>query len=510
MPRPEIFFEHTQRQDFMRRFQLNIFTILALGNFMTLEKTPRASRIVSTLGPASESLPALEAMIRAGMNIARLNFSHGSRRSHEKIINSVRDASRSTDRQISILQDLQGHKVRVGKVLGAEGLQLSPGRKIRLGSGGSVTAERIGVDYDGIENYVEPGYHIYLSDGMIDLQVVDRQGTDLLCEVIIEGLLKSRNGAIFPHCDLKFPLINDKDLADAEFGVKLGVDMIAMSFVRSATEIFEMRIRMGEWGNQDSFIIAKIEDQKGVNNIDEILDVADGILIARGDLGVCLPREKVPGIQAQIIQKANARGVPVITATQMLESMIYHHRPTRAEVTDVYDAISAGSDAVMLSGETASGRYPVQAIEEMDRICRVAEKELKQRHPATVKIRGREGLHDRMAEATAMLVKSMQACCVIGLSLTGSTLRSLAATRIGVPIYGVVASERLSRQLLLHRGLFIITMPQREQLAELVNPTLELLKAEKIITAQDRVVVVAGEIDDRGRRTHLAKVVVID
>jgi len=477
---------------------------------MTLEKTLRASRIVCTLGPASESLPVLEAISRAGMNIARLNFSHGSHQNHEKIIHCVRDASRCTDGEIAILQDLQGHKVRVGIIMSAEGMQLSPGQKIRLGSGDSVTAERIGIDYNGIENHVEPGHHIYLSDGMIDLEVVDKQGTDLICEVVIAGLLRRRNGAIFPHSDLEFPLINDKDLADAEFGVKLGVDMIAMSFVRSATEIFEMRIRMGEWGIEDSFIIAKIEDQLGFDNIDEILDVADGILIARGDLGVCLPREKVPGIQAQIIQKANARGVPVITATQMLESMIYQHRPTRAEVTDVYNAISAGSDAVMLSGETAFGRYPVQAIEEMDRICRAAEKEFKQRHPATVKIRGREGLHDRMAEATATLVKSMKACCVIGLSLSGSTLRSLAAMRIGVPIYGVVASERLSRQLLLHRGLSIITMPQREQLADLVNPTLERLKAEKIINSSDRVVVVAGEIDDQGRRTHLAKVVVID
>jgi pyruvate kinase len=475
---------------------------------MNLEKTLRASRIVCTLGPASESLPVLEAMIRAGMNIARLNFSHGSHQNHAKIIHRVRDASRRTDREIAILQDLQGHKVRIGTVKGTEDLQLSPSQKIALGRGHFVMADRIGIDYDGIENYAEPGHHIYLSDGMIELEVVDKQGTDLICEVIIAGLLRSRSGAIFPHSNLKFPLINEKDLADAEFGVKNGVDMIAMSFVRSATEIFEMRIRMGEWGIEDSCIIAKIEDQKGFDNIDEILDVADGILIARGDLGVCLPREKVPGIQAQIIQKANARGVPVITATQMLESMIDNHRPTRAEVTDVYAAISAGSDAVMLSGETALGRHPVQAIEEMHRICRVAENE--RRHPATIKIRGREGLHDRMAEATAMLVKSMNACCVIGLSLSGSTLRSLAATRIGVPIYGVVASERLSRQLLLHRGLSIITMPHREQLADLINPTLEQLKAEKIITAEDRVGVVACEIDDQGRRTYLAKVIVID
>jgi pyruvate kinase len=477
---------------------------------MTFEKIPRASRIICTIGPASESLPVLEAMARAGMNIARLNFSHGSHQNHEMIIQRVRDASRRTGRELAILQDLQGHKVRVGTVTREDGLNIPSGQKIRLGNGDSVTAERIGIDYDGIEKYVEKGHHIYLSDGMIDFKVVDKKGTDLICEAIIGGMLRSRKGAIFPHSDLKFPLINNKDMADAEFGAKLGADMIAMSFVQSATEIFEMRIRMGEWGIEDSLIIAKIEDQKGVDNIDEILDVADGILIARGDLGVCLPREKVPGIQARIIQKANARGVPVITATQMLESMIYHHRPTRAEVTDVYEAISAGSDAVMLSGETAFGRYPLEALEEMDRICRAAEEEMESHHPLTGQLAGRGGLHDRMAEAAAMLVKSIKARCLIGLSLSGSTLRSLAATRIGVPIYGVVASERLSRQLLLHRGLSIVTMPQSERLSDLVNPALERLKNEKIITSGDHVAVVAGEIDDQGRRTHLAKVVVID
>ena len=470
---------------------------------MAYEKNPRASRIICTIGPASESLPVLEAMARAGMDIARLNFSHGSRQNHEMIIHRVRDASRRTGRELAILQDLQGHKVRVGTVVHADGLDIPSGHKFLLGNGDSVTAERIGIDYDGIKKYVEKGHHVYLSDGMIDLEVVDKKGTDLICETMVGGLLRSRKGAIFPHSELKFTLLNDKDIADAEFGAKLGADMIAMSFVQSATEIFEMRIRMGQWGVEDSLIIAKIEDQKGVDNIDEILDVADGILIARGDMGVCLPREKVPGIQARIIQQANARGVPVITATQMLESMIYHHRPTRAEVTDVYDAISAGSDAVMLSGETAFGRYPLEALQEMDRICRAAEEELESHHPLTGQLAGRGGLHDRMAEAAAMLVKSIKARCVIGLSLSGSTLRSLAAMRFGVPVYGVVASERLSRQLLLHRGLSIVTMPQRDQLSDLVNPSLERLKNEKIITTGDHVVVVAGEVDDQGRpRRH--------
>jgi pyruvate kinase len=444
---------------------------------MIFEKSPRHSRIVCTLGPASDRPQILEAMIRAGMNVARLNFSHGTHKSHQETFNRLRDACRSIDSEVAVMQDLQGHKVRVGNVVIGDALRLSLGQIIRLGTGDSVTSKRIGIDYDGIADFVEPGHHIFLNDGMIDLKVVDRKGEDLICEVMIEGLLESRKGAIFPYSELEFPLINEKDLTDAEFGAKLGVDMTAMSFVRSATEIFEMRIRLNEWGAGDSFIIAKIEDRKGIDNIDEILDVADGILIARGDLGVSLPREQVPAIQARIIRKANCRGVPVITATQMLESMIDQHRPTRAEVTDVYGAIVAGSDAVMLSGETASGRYPVQAVEEMDRICRTAEVELGRRHPVAVQIKGREGLHDRMAEAIVTLVKRVNARCVVGFSLSGATLRSLSAARIGVPVHGVVESVQVSRRLLLHRGLSLLTMPQSKQLADLINPLIERFKA---------------------------------
>ena len=477
---------------------------------MKLEKFPRASRIVCTLGPATDSPEVLERMVRAGMNVARLNFSHGTHESHQATFNRLRDVSQKVGLDVAILQDLQGHKVRVGHVVDGEALELSLGQKIRLGTGEAVTAEKIGIDYQGIGDFVEPGNHIYLDDGMIDLEIRTREGEDLICEVMVEGALKSRKGVIFPHSELKFPLINEKDLSDARFGVELGVDMVAMSFVRSATEIFEMRIRMGEWGSKDPFIIAKIEDRKGIENIDEILHIADGILIARGDMGVTLPREQVPAIQDKIIQRANTSGIPAITATQMLESMTFHHQPTRAEVTDVYGAIIAGSDAVMLSGETATGHYPVEAVEEMDRICCAAEEELKRRHHHAPHIEGREELPDRMAEATATLVNNMKARCVIGCSLSGSTLRSLSSARIAVPVYGVVASDRVLRQLLLHRGLSIVTMPLRKHLSELVNPMLDRLKAEKIILSGDRVVIVAGEIDDQGRSTYLAKVYVIN
>ncbi|UCD90718.1 MAG: pyruvate kinase, partial [Desulfobacterales bacterium] len=445
-------------------------------------------------------------MINAGMNIARINFSHGTRENHKHTFKRLRHASQKAKQEIAILQDLQGHKVRVGRLKKGDELRLATGGIVRIGFGEWVTAERIGIDYPKIADFVETGHRIFLDDGMINLNVLTKGGEDLICEVIIGGMLKSRKGIIFPDSNLEFPLLNKKDMDDAQFGAHLDVDMIAMSFVHSATEIFEMRIRLGEWGVKNSFIIAKIEDRIGVENIDEILDTADGILIARGDMGVSLAREQVPVVQAQIIQKANTRGVPVITATQMLESMIYNHYPTRAEVNDVYNAIISGSDAVMLSGETATGRYPVQAIEEMDRICRSAEKELRLRQTETIRIDGKEGLHDRMAEAVTTLVKNMKAACVIGLSLSGSTLRSLSSCRLAVPIFGVVDNISLLRQLLLHRSLFIVTMPRSNRLSDLVDPLLDRLNKKGIILSGDRVVVVSGEIDQKGRNTHLAKV----
>jgi len=473
---------------------------------MKFEKNPRVSRIICTIGPASDKLQTMERMINAGMNIARINFSHGTHEKHKNTFKRLRQASQKAEQDIAILQDLQGHKVRVGRLREGDALELAAGSIVRLGFGEWVTAERIGIDYLKIVDFAETGHHIFMDDGMIDLRALRSEGEDLVCEVIIGGMLKSRKGIIFPNSKLEFPLINKKDIDDAQYGVHLGVDMTAMSFVHSATEIFEMRIRLGERGAKNSFIIAKIEDRIGIENIDEILDAADGILIARGDMGVSLPREQVPVVQAQIIQKANTRGVPVITATQMLESMIYYHRPTRAEVNDVYNAIISGSDAVMLSGETATGRFPVQAIEEMDHICRAAEKELRKRQPDTVRIEGKERLHDRMAEAVATLAKNMKAACVIGLSLSGSTLRSLSSAHIAVPICGVVDNVELLRQLLLHRGLSIVTMPRSNRLSDLVDPLLDRLSEEGVIVSGDRVVVVSGKVDKQGRNTYLAKV----
>lgn len=468
------------------------------------EKNPRACRIVCTVGPSSSSPEILEEMLLSGMNIARLNFSHGSHESHAAMARTLREIALKLQQPVAILQDLQGHKIRVGKTQGKEPISLSEGQEIRLGYGKTLSAERIGIDYQQITRDVHPGHHIFLDDGFIEMEVLATEGDELCCRVNLGGELGSRKGVIFPDSQLSFPLLNEKDVVDARFGTSLGVDMVAMSFVRSATEILEMRLRLAEWGKRNSFIIAKIEDCKGIDNLDEILHVADAVLIARGDLGVTLPREKVPGIQKTMTEQANAASVPVITATQMLESMTYHDKPTRAEVNDVYNAVIDGSDAVMLSGETASGRYPVRAVREMDRICREAEKEYRGRFDETP-LRGRQSMYNKMAASAVNLARNTEACCILAFSLSGETLRALSATHSSVPVYGVVVEEQVLRQLLLHRGLSLITMPHQEKLADLIGPALQRLREEGIAASHQQVVVMASEAEAGARETYLLK-----
>jgi pyruvate kinase len=473
------------------------------------KKTPRACRIVCTIGPSSDSPAILEKMLLSGMNIARLNFSHGSHESHEAITHEIRKTAKHLMQPVAILQDLQGHKVRVGNVQHQEFIYLQEGQEIHLGPGETVSTERIGIDYQNITHYVTPGQHVFLDDGSIELEVLSTKGDDLRCLVNLGGELRSRKGVIFPDSHLSFPLLNPKDEIDARFGVSLDVDMVAMSFVRSAVEIIEMRLRLAAWGKKDSFIVAKIEDRKGVDNLDEILHVVDAVLIARGDLGVTLPREKVPGIQKAIIQQANAFGVPVITATQMLESMIYHDKPTRAEVSDVYSAVIGGSDAVMLSGETASGHYPIRAVQEMDRICREAEKELRSFNNE-IPVRGKQNMHDKMAASAVNLARNIKACCILAFSLSGETLRALSAARGNVPIYGVVVEERVLRQLLLHRGHSLITMPHQEKLEDLIDPALKQLREQGIVNTNDWIVVIARQAEPGAKEAYLFKLYLLE
>ncbi|MEM7230788.1 MAG: pyruvate kinase [Planctomycetota bacterium] len=457
---------------------------------------PRSCRIVCTIGPSSSSPEVLEGLLRSGMNVARLNFSHGSHDSHRATVSALRGVSESTGIPVALLQDLQGHKVRVGS--SEEPICLEEGARILVGHGKEITKERLGLDYRTLRDQVGVGHRLYLDDGLIELVVRDHDGDDLVCEVEVPGDLKSRKGVIFPDSDLRFPLIADKDLEDAKFGAEVGVDFVAMSFVRSATEIFEMRVRLADWGAKECSIVAKVEDRVGIENIDEILAAADAVLIARGDMGVTLPREEVPGVQKRIIHSANARGVPVITATQMLETMTTAKKPTRAEVSDVHNAVADGTDAVMLSGETATGRDPVNVVQEMDRICRAAEELADE---AGQDVRGKEGLHDKMAEAAAVLAESLGARAIVSLSLEGSSLRALSSARPSVPVWGVLSDEAVYRRLLLHRGLRLKLLPNLSNEDSKVDPILDLLRDEGHVEPGDRIVALEGRVRPHSRRT---------
>jgi pyruvate kinase len=292
--------------------------------------------------------------------------------------------------------------------------------------------------------------------------------------------------------------------------------MVAMSFVRSAAEINEMRSHLARWGMKGSFIVAKLEDREGIENLADVLGVADGVLIARGDLGVALPREKVPGFQKTILRKANAAAVPVITATQMLESMIYRDRPTRAEVNDVHNAVVDGTDAVMLSGETAVGRYPVLAVREMDRIVREAEKELEAQALQGSVPRGscpvneRDTLHDRIAASAVGLARNMTARCILAFSRSGTMLRALSAARGPVPVYGLVVDERLRRRLLLNRGLSLAILPREGLPEDPLTRALERLREDGILGSEERVVVVGSQSEPGMQATHSLKLHILE
>ncbi|MEA5451439.1 pyruvate kinase [Leptolyngbya sp. CCNP1308] len=337
----------------------------------------RRTKIVATIGPASSSKATLKQMIDAGMNVARLNFSHGSYDDHARMIALLRQVSQEHDTPITLLQDLQGPKIRVGQ-LPTGTVELREGVTVDLVPLDQVGAvpDSIGIDYPHLAEEAQPGMQILLDDGLLELTVEAVTETTVTCRVIQGGPLKSRKGVNLPELNLRLPSLTDKDKQDVAFGVSQGVDIISLSFVRQAQDILTLRSLLKSLGADHTPVLAKIEKPQAIRNLAEILDVVDAIMVARGDLGVEMRAEKVPMLQKHIIRECNTRCIPVITATQMLESMIHNPRPTRAEASDVANAILDGTDAVMLSGESAVGAFPVRAVEMLARIAIDVEQDL--------------------------------------------------------------------------------------------------------------------------------------
>ncbi len=466
------------------------------------------TKIVCTLGPASQSEEVIREMIRAGMDVARINFSHGDRETHVRNIALVRRLAEEEGKVVAVMQDLQGPKVRVGEFeRGAA--ELKAGQTFTLTTRQVLGNEReVTALYPRLPQEVRPGDRILLDDGLLDLEVVETTDTDVRCRVITGGTLRSRKGITLPHSTLSLPSLTEKDKEDLKVGVKSEVDYVALSFVRRAADILELKELLAEHG-ADIPVIAKIEKHEAVDNFDEILDVSDGIMVARGDLGVETPAEMVPIYQKMIIKKCNQVGKPVITATQMLDSMIHHPRPTRAEASDVANAILDGTDALMLSGETAVGKYPVEAVRTMAKIACTTECNL-----------GWEGLRrivpgasptptEAISQATCEIAAELSAKAIITSTMSGYTARMVARHRPATPIIAVTPNPRTYRRLALVWGVYPLMVQEFTNTDEMMATAVQAALERGLVERGDIVVITAGVPMGGPGKTNMLKVHVV-
>jgi len=460
----------------------------------------KRTKIVCTLGPASESVAVITDLVQSGMNVARLNFSHGSWDNHALLIDHIREVESATDTPVSIMQDLQGPKIRVG-ILPEVGVELKEGTMISFD-----TAEEgyrdgvIPIDYPNLHLYVTRGHRILLDDGRVECKVVRVSHTQIHTEVVVSGLLTSRKGINVPDSNLPVGALTDKDAHDVRFGVEHGVDLIALSFVRNAKDILDLRYcilnyekELGVKPVHPIRIIAKIERHDAVEHIKEILDVADGIMVARGDLGIEVPAEDVPLIQKKLIDLALASAKPVIVATQMLDSMQDNPRPTRAEVSDVANAVIDHTDAVMLSNETATGHYPVEAVKKMHDIIVETEKSVYDDLPILPHKGVRHHIDDVVSEMSRLLAEQVGARLILVASLSGETGRLISRYRPELPIVVATSTPRVLHQLNLSWGVFPFILEPCRTIEELVERSVFYLKQKKQVNVGDKLIVVAGE-----------------
>lgn len=465
----------------------------------------RHTKIVCTIGPASEAKDTLKAMIEAGMNVARFNLSHGSRDDHRQRINAVRQAAKETGRNVGILLDLAGPRIRLGRL--AAPVFLRAGQDLTLTTEDVLgNEERIAVNYPGLPQDVKPGDTILLGDGVVALKVRATGPDYVLCRVENDGEVSSHKGVNLPGVKTSLPALTDKDVGDLHFAVEEGADFVAASFVRKAQDVLAVRKVLEEAG-ADIPIIAKIETWEAVEKIEEIIKVADGVMVARGDLGLEVGAEEVPLLQKRIISRCNRLGKPVITATQMLESMVNNPRPTRAEASDVANAIMDGTDAVMLSAETAAGKYPVEAVQTMARIAARTEEEL----PYAELIRqrkefSRHTVTDAISYATCTTATDLEAAAILTSTETGYTARMVAKYRPRCPIVAVTPYAPVMRRLALVWGVEPLLVRRISSTDEMIDTAIEAGLAAGLIRAGDLVVITAGVPVGVHGTTNLLKV----
>ncbi|MDO8547926.1 MAG: pyruvate kinase [Nitrospirales bacterium] len=461
----------------------------------------RRAKIVGTIGPASESPVILGKLIAAGLDVARLNFSHGSHEQHARAIAAIRSAAAAAGRPIAILQDLQGPRIRIGNL--AEPVSVESGQTLTLTTDSQAGGGAIPVTYESLPADVKPGDRILIDDGLIELAVEEAGRQAIRCRVVTGGTIRPHKGMNLPGVAVSAPAFGEKDRADLSFGLSHGVDYVGLSFVRGPEDVLAARAWMKKY-DAEAAIIAKIERPEAVERLEAIVAVADGVMIARGDLAVETSPEAVPLIQKRIIRLCNERRVIVITATQMLESMTASPRPTRAEASDVANAVLDGTDAVMLSGETASGRYPVEAVETMARIVAAAEQGLEQA-PIPAQAPSPAPFPAAVCAAGARAARETGAKVVVAFTESGATARLLSKERPPVPIVAYTPHDAVRRRMALYWGVLPRAMRTIPNTDELIRELERSLREEKLAGSGDRIVILLGAPAGTRGGTNLMK-----
>jgi len=450
----------------------------------------RRAKIVCTIGPASKSRVVLDRLVRAGMDVARLNFSHGTQAEHGEVIRLIREGETDWGRPITILQDLQGPKVRLGAFAGGQAVLVTGGEFTLSPKAVKGTASRSSISHPEYLSVLQPGDQVWMDDGMIQLTVDTVEGGEVRCRINSGGIVSDHKGVSLPRLPLPVSCFTDKDRDDLAFGIRHGVDYVAVSFVRSASDIQQVRQFLAEQGATMP-IVAKLERAEIVPNLTGILALVDAVMVARGDLGVEVPLEDVPVIQKEVIRRARLGKVPVIVATQMLESMVSHVRPTRAEVSDVATAIFDGADAMMLSAETATGRYPVETVEVMARIAERAEGVM----PDEAASRPRPeayGFPEAIAEAACQAAKLLHAKAIVAFTQSGFTARLISQDRPAVPIIALTPFSEVQRKLGLYWGVSSRGTRKVETTDEMIEEVEATLLGDGTVRNNDVLVIISG------------------
>ncbi len=455
----------------------------------------RSTKIICTMGPNTDKKTVMKSLVKNGMNVARFNFSHGDHEEQRERMNLLKNVREELDRPVAILLDTKGPEIRTGLLEG--------GKKVTLKEGGEFilyTEEMTGnetgccVTYPGLAKDVKPGDRILIDDGLIELKVKQIKSGNIVCHVENGGELGERKGVNVPNVKVKLPAVTEKDIDDILFGIQQDIDFIAASFIRSAKGVKEIRKILKENHAEHISIIAKIENAEGVENIDEIIEASDGIMVARGDLGVEIPAQEVPHIQKMIIKKCNERYVPVITATQMLDSMIRNPRPTRAEVADVANAIYDGTDAVMLSGETAAGKYPIEALKMMNEIAENTEQYVdyeKYIHHRTMYEQSK--ISSAIGIASVRTARNIGAACIVTPTMSGKTARLISNFRPSMPIYAVTPNEMVQHKMQLYWGVIPLKGYIKDTTENIIVNAMETIKRKRLVRKGQTVVITAGD-----------------